>query len=576
MKRISFSKKIARVFDDNLKTRQWENIIDYTIIGLIIISSIEVFLSTFPDISDKYGHILHFVDVFTTIVFTIEVTLRIWFADALDEKYKGFKGRLKYCFSFYGIIDILSTYPFYLNFIMPVPYNALKILRIARLFRVFRYMKSFRLLSNAISSKKSELLISFQFLAITTIILSFILFFVEHTAQPEVYANGVYPMVWAFAQYIGDPGGFAEYPPVTFAGRLIACIVGILGIAIFAVPAGLVGSGFMEVIENDRKVEKDKANVEKLRERFKFTQCRYTKFIRTPQYVSLATIQEKTLMTTDDIFDAIASSEEFRLKNLAKTRPIEERPNDKLVVEHFLLNRPYGGMIDRKSKVTIVSTSSTSEVSTGHVAYYLAKIGGFNYISKEIANKDKEDGTGVSYYNIPDDLNSENFKLFMSDLNKLSSSPDSWVIFLLSASGGEEPVYPTQFHYIIGGKKGEVDYSDPNLTVKDTATFEAMYKELSEKIKEAFDLESDVQQYHAGTSPKNIARHLGTPDMRPNAFTIRIAWSVTCWDYRITAISKEMADIINKHIEPEKEKTVSTELTTRVTGKDYGYKFYKE
>jgi hypothetical protein len=191
MKRISFSKKIARVFDDNLKTRQWENIIDYTIIGLIIISSIEVFLSTFPDISDKYGHILHFVDVFTTIVFTIEVTLRIWFADALDEKYKGFKGRLKYCFSFYGIIDILSTYPFYLNFIMPVPYNALKILRIARLFRVFRYMKSFRLLSNAISSKKSELLISFQFLAITTIILSFILFFVEHTTQPEVYDNGV-------------------------------------------------------------------------------------------------------------------------------------------------------------------------------------------------------------------------------------------------------------------------------------------------------------------------------------------------------------------------------------------------
>ena len=383
-------------------------------------------------------------------------------------------------------------------------------------------------------------------------------------------------MVWAFAQYIGDPGGFAEYPPVTFAGRLIACIVGVLGIAIFAVPAGLVGSGFMEVIENDRKVEKDKANVEKLRERFKFTQCRYTKFIRTPQYVSLATIQEKTLMTTEDIFDAIASSEEFRLKNLAKTRPIEERPNDKLVVEHFLLNRPYGGMIDRKSKVTIVSTSSTSEVSTGHVAYYLAKIGGFNYISKEIANKDKKDGTGVSYYNIPEGFTSENFELFMSDLNQLSSSPDSWVIFLLSASGGEEPVYPTQFHYIIGGKKGEVNYSDPNLTVKDTATFEAMYKELSEKIKEAFDLDSDIQQYHAGTNSKNIARHVGTPDMRPNAFTIRIAWSVTCWDYRITAISKEMADIINKHIEPEKEKTVSTELTTRVAGKDYGYNFYKE
>ena len=576
MKKIALAKKLARVFDDNFKTRQWENIVDYIIIGFIVISTVEVFLSTFNSITDKYGHVLHFIDVFTTIVFTIEISLRILLANHLNPKYKGFVGRIKYCFSFFGLMDIISTLPYYLNFIVPLPYNILKVLRVVRLLRVFRYMKSFRFLSDAILSKKNELWISIQFLAIITTILSFLLFFVEHAAQPEVYQNGIYPMIWAFAQYIGDPGGFAQYPPVTFVGRLIACIVGVLGIAIFAVPAGLIGSGFVEVIEADRKAEKDKANVEKLRQRFKFAQCRYTKFIRTPQYVSLATIQEKTLMTNEDIFDAIASSEEFRLKNLAKTRPIEERPSDKLVVEHFLLNRPYGGMIDRKSKVTIVSTSSTSEVSTGHVAYYLAKIGGFNYISKEIANKDKKDGTGVSYYNIPDDLNSENFKLFMSDLNKLSSSPDSWVILLLSASGGEEPVYPTQFHYIIGGKKGEVDYNDPNLTIKDTSTFDAMYKELSEKIKESFDLESDIQKYHAGTSPKNIARHLGTPDMRPNAFTIRIAWSVTCWDYRITAISKEMAAIINKHLEPNTEKTVSKELTTRVSGKDYGYQFYKE
>lgn len=576
MKKIALSKKLARVFDDNFKTRQWENIVDYIIIGFIVISTVEVFLSTFNSITDKYGHVLHFIDVFTTIVFTIEISLRILLANHLNPKYKGFAGRIKYCFSFFGLMDIISTLPYYLNFIVPLPYNILKVLRVVRLLRVFRYMKSFRFLSDAISSKKNELWISIQFLAIITTILSFLLFFVEHAAQPEVYQNGIYPMIWAFAQYIGDPGGFAQYPPVTFVGRLIACIVGVLGIAIFAVPAGLIGSGFVEVIEADRKAEKDKANVEKLRQRFKFAQCRYTKFIRTPQYVSLATIQEKTLMTNEDIFDAIASSEEFRLKNLAKTRPIEERPSDKLVVEHFLLNRPYGGMIDRKSKVTIVSTSSFTEVSTGHVAYYFAKIGGFNYISKEIANKDKEDGTGVSYYNIPDDLNSENFKLFMSDLNKLSASPDSWVIFLLSASGGEEPIYPTQFHYIIGGKKGEVDYNDPNLTIKDTSTFDAMYKELSEKIKESFDLESDIQKYHAGTSPKNIARHLGMPDMRPNAFTIRIAWSVTCWDYRITAISKEMAAIINKHLEPNTEKTVSKELTTRVSGKDYGYQFYKE
>lgn len=577
MKQIEeFKNKLVPVFDNDLRTRQWENIVDYSIIALIVISTIEVFLSTFTTVVDKYGNILHFIDILTTVIFTIEIILRIWVASKINPNYKGIRGRIKYCFSFYGFIDIISTLPFYLNFITPLPYNALKVFRVLRLLRVFRYMKSFRLLSDAIVSKKNELLISIQFLTITTIILSFVLFFAEHLAQPDIYNNGLYPMVWAFAQYIGDPGGFAENPPITFVGKVVACIVGVLGIAIFAVPAGLIGSGFMEVIEEDRKKEKDKANVEKLRRRFQLTQCRYTKFLRTPQYASLATIQEKTLMTTEDIFDAIASSEEFRLKNLAKTRPIEERPNDKLVVEHFLLNRPYGGLIDRKSNVTIVSTSSFTEVSTGHVAYYLAKIGGFNYISKEIANKDNEEGTNVSYYNIPDNFTSECFELFISDLKELSSRPNSWVIFLLSASGGEEPVYPTQFHYIIGGNKGEVNYNDSDLTINDTASFDAMYKELEEQIKTQFDLTSDIQEYHAKIRPNNIARYIRKGDNKPNAFTIRIAWSVTCWDYRITLISKVMAEIMNKYLEPDKEKTISTELTKLVAGKDYGYNFYEE
>ena len=84
-------KELARVFDDNLRTRQWQNVVDYIIIGLIVISTIEVFLSTYENIVEKYGHILNFIDWFTTIFFTIEVTLRIWTADLQDARFKGFK-----------------------------------------------------------------------------------------------------------------------------------------------------------------------------------------------------------------------------------------------------------------------------------------------------------------------------------------------------------------------------------------------------------------------------------------------------------------------------------------------------
>ena len=67
-----FRHELNRVFDDNLHTKQWHNYFDYAIIGLIVISTIEVFLTTYDGVVERYGKWLHFVDVFTTIFFTVE------------------------------------------------------------------------------------------------------------------------------------------------------------------------------------------------------------------------------------------------------------------------------------------------------------------------------------------------------------------------------------------------------------------------------------------------------------------------------------------------------------------------
>ena len=105
-----FKQELARVFDDNLRTKQWQNVFDWIIIGLIVVSTVEVFLSTFEGVSHRYGAWLNVVDLFTTLFFTVEVTLRIWCADFIDPKYKGIWGRVRYCFSFYGLVDFLATY----------------------------------------------------------------------------------------------------------------------------------------------------------------------------------------------------------------------------------------------------------------------------------------------------------------------------------------------------------------------------------------------------------------------------------------------------------------------------------
>ena len=563
-----FKKQLARVFDNDLRTRQWENIPDYIIIGLIVLSTLSIFISTF-DVSPLCQQILHIIDLVTVVIFTVEVSLRIWAADELDPKYKGFWGRVHYCCSFYGLIDILSTYTFYVSLFLPLPYSVLKALRVVRLLRVFRYMRSFRLLQKAFSSKAKEMFISLQFLVIVTLMLSFVLFFYEHTAQPEVYNNGLRSVVWAFAQYIGDPGGFADTPPVTLVGRIIACIIGLLGIALFAVPAGLIGAGFSEAMGKELHKEITEKNLAKLKRAFERKLDRPTDFQIVPPVLSLIEIQARMGMKIDDIIEAVENSVEFRLANTAVMQTIDEHPQDRLVVEHFEVNRPYGCCIDRGSKITIVSPSNIVDPVIGHFAYYLAKIGGFNFVSREIG----ETRPYRSFCKFDDENAIEGLAEYMTDLNRLTSREDSWVITMLASCGGNEPSYPAKVEFVAGGEKGNESLEQKGLTVKDLARFKALIEDTEMRLKSEFNVESAFQRYHGvGINTHKLYTRKLANVANINSFCITVAWSVSFWDSRRTAVAKCLAELIAKDIEGRNELSLSAELKR----KDCGYDDYKE
>ena len=557
-----FKEKLARVFDNDMRTKQWENYIDYTIIGLIVVSTLSVFISTF-NVSPACERALSVIDLVTVIVFTIEVTLRIWTADLLSPKYKGFWGRVRYCFTFYGLVDVLSTYTYYVSMFVSLPYSMLKALRVLRLLRVFRYMHSFRLLQTAISSKSKELWVSFQFLAIVTLMLSFVLFFYEHNAQPDVYNNGFKSVLWAFTQYIGDPGGFADTPPITLVGRIIASIIGLLGIALFAVPAGLVGAGFSEAMEDDKKNAFIKNNVGKLHLAFERKLDRPTGFRIIPQHLSVCDIQARVGMKADDIIDAIEESENFRLVNLAVTQTIDEHPQDKLAVEHFMVNRPYGCCIDRGSKITIVSAISFIEPSAGNFSYYVALMGGFNYISRELGEKRPY----RSFYKFNNANDVPGLAEYMQDLNRLTAREDAWAIALLPASGANEPSYPTQIHFVAGGKSGVEDIFANSPTLIDKALFKGLYDDAAEVFANEFNFGTDFQRYHGDSSGFEKLYTNKLDRTAPlNSFTMRIAWSVTLWDSRRIAFAKKLAELFAKHIEGRAELEIDPDLKVTKSG----------
>ena len=538
-----FKKAIAAALDDDKNTKV-DKAVDAVIISLIVISTIEIFLSTFTGINEKIGGILNFIDVFTTVVFTIEVTLRIWLAGDIKPEYKGFKGRLKYCFSFYGLIDILATYPFYLGFFFPIPYSAFKVLRIVRLLRIFRYMTSFKLLKAAFMSKKAELAVSLQFLCIITLILSFLLFFVENKEQSEYYTNGWKAMVWAFNQYIKDPGGFAYVPPASTIGKLIACAIGILKIAIFAVPAGLIGSGFLQAVNAQKEKETLKKISEKLHLAFERKLDVHTGLYLSPISLPFANVQASQGLAEADIFKVVEISDDFRVVNLGITVPADRMAPDKLAIEHFVLNRPYGCFINRGSKITIAAPSSSMDPAIGYYAYYLAKIGGFNLVSREL---------GVSrpyrsFYNQSFDGEVAGLNEFMDDMNSVTADAGNWVITLLPSSGANEPEFPTQLHVEYGGKKGDEGFHGTDLLVKDIEKADKLFCELEETMDCRYGIKTDRQRYHDTSSPNIFLRKLKNAALT-NGFVLRIAWSVLLWNTQKIDVAKTLAQVLKRQIE---------------------------
>lgn len=400
-------------------------------------------------------------------------------------------------------------------------------------------MKSFRLFWRAVKSTRHEMWVSLQVLIAATLLLSLMLYIVEHKAQPEIFHNYWDALLWSFMGYIGDPGEFAAYAPITFWGRVLKIACALVNIAIFAVPAGLVAGGFSDAIAEDKRNRELEEYQTRLLKAFRRRQDRHTKFRVVPRYVSPVDVQTMQQMDTKDIIDAVRNSDSFRLRNLASAIPAAHNPQDRLVIEVIPKEdaTSYGCCIDRGSKVTIVAPTAANEVAIGNFAYYLALYGGFNYISKE---REEENDLPRSYY-LVDDNPTELEHRYLDDIRRMSRG--GWVIFLIAS----DSVHDENIHFITAIQK-KLNAGDS--TVIDRETFDKLYSKVSGDMKETFDLKSECDTRYLPVGKKNVAMRIGA-GKDCNAFTLRLDWGVAAFDDRNIAIAHALAREIASVITPE-------------------------
>lgn len=255
--RNAMKKRIHHVLTVSKTTGDLSWYFDVFIIALIVLNVVAIVLESIVSIKMEFETYFLNFEIFSVIVFTVEYVLRIWTADLIPEYSKPVRGKIKYVLSPLAVIDLLAILPFYLPFV-GIDLRLLRVLRIFRIFRLFkiaRYVKALSFINHVFSRKKEELIISLIFTLFLLLISSTLMYYVENEAQPEAFSSIPETMWWGIATL--TTVGYGDVYPITPLGHLLGGVIAVIGIGLFALPAGILASGFSEEISSRKQQDEN-------------------------------------------------------------------------------------------------------------------------------------------------------------------------------------------------------------------------------------------------------------------------------------------------------------------------------
>ena len=438
-----------------------------------------------------------------------------------------------------------------------------------------RLFSGFHLFGKAYRATRHEIGVSLKVLLLVTLCFAILLYLAESAVNADYTFWDA--LVWTFVKYVEDPADIVS-SPVTIIGKIVGTLVGVLGIAIFAVPAGLIGSGLMDAM-GEEKHEKEIGEYHKrLRKAFRRAGDKslrsylnrlpdkggeaLAKLNFVPRNIPLARLQIRQGMEMKEVYEVCGRFPELSLKNMADACSDEETVEDRFVVELSPMNASYGCCIDCQSKVTIVCPTGYSEVGIGWFTYYLAKLGGFNYVCKSVeVDTDELD----SFYNLsPEPLFDKKKRAeytskdrealsvldkkerlrkdFLSDIKRMANGgDDSWVIVMAEHQKNTENLI--DFHFADNRKDGS------QAAVMDKQRYETFYKEFATVMEAEFALSATPQSARYPLMKNNLAYRLGQEGIACNAFVLRPSSHLMNFDTKRLVVALRMAQVISQQLD---------------------------
>ena len=227
-------------------------VVEALLIVLIICNVITASLETVPSIDAVFHNWFSGFEKISILAYTVEYGLRLWSCmdDPRIARYGPVRGRLSFALRPFMVIDFIAFAPSYLSIFLPFDLRVLRIFRLFRLLKLARYSQALPALLAVLYAERAALFASIILLLSTVCAGAELMHFAEGAIQPKVLGTIPDAMYWAVETL--TTVGYGDITPITPLGKMITAVFMVLGLALFALPIGIIANGFINGLHRRR------------------------------------------------------------------------------------------------------------------------------------------------------------------------------------------------------------------------------------------------------------------------------------------------------------------------------------
>ncbi|XP_052822999.1 potassium voltage-gated channel subfamily KQT member 1 isoform X2 [Octopus bimaculoides] len=254
-----YRKLQARIYNFLERPKSWPSALYHIFVFFTVFSCLVMsVLATIEGYEDVMRLALFYVEVVMVVWFTLEYLLRIWSAGCRS-RYQGWMGRIKFARRPFCVVDLMIVSASIIvlavgstgRIFATSSLRGLRFFQILRMVRMDRRGGTWKLLGSVVWAHRQELITTVYIGFLGLIISSFLVFLVEKDAENTKFKTYADALWWGVITLCTV--GYGDTVPQTWSGKLIAAFCAILGISFFALPAGILGSGFALKVQQQQR-----------------------------------------------------------------------------------------------------------------------------------------------------------------------------------------------------------------------------------------------------------------------------------------------------------------------------------